>query len=157
MRILIALAFLIFNLPCLATSSDSITVEDDDLSEIPIAVQQAILAMSDEPITDFDGAPCKFVGKPIDLSGSGENNEWAITTASACSWAASAAPVWIVVNQNNSYTVVLDFMTYSLTLGKRRSHGFKHIVLLRATAARTEESFWKFDGATYQLIRMLSP
>ncbi|GAB3358403.1 hypothetical protein [Lysobacter tyrosinilyticus] len=155
MRTFIACVFL-FGLPSLAIAAD-FSVEDEGLTSVPLAVQRAVLAQSKEPIAGRDDKPCKFIGKPVDLPGSGQKQDWVLTTADACSWAASAAPIWVATRQTNGYSIVLSFLAYDLTLGQQKSHGLRHIALMTATAARTEESLWKFDGTTYQLVRVLGP
>jgi hypothetical protein len=127
-------------------------VEEDGLSAPPSSVVSAIVGSQSEPFTDNDDRPCAYEGKRIDLDGDGSAQDWVVTTQDACSWAASAAPVW-VVRGTDGPRVVLHFVTYSLTIGKAASHGLRHIATGRGTAAQIEEQLWKFDGRDYRLVR----
>jgi hypothetical protein len=130
-------------------------VEEDALVPIP---QPAVSAISRAGVgmpTNYEGRPCEFVGKVVALSSGGsEPQDWIATTKNACSWAASAAPIWVLRRQSGEYKVVLFHVTYDLTLGSGTQNGLRHIATARATAARTESQLWKFDGEEYKLAKM---
>src|SRR6185436_8925817 len=86
--------------------------------------------------TDSDDQPClQFVGKPVSLSGDAGSKDWLLTTADACGWAASAAPIFVVRSSGDRYELVLESEGYDLTLGKPISKGLRNIAIGRATAA----------------------
>lgn len=105
--------------------------------------------------TDYQGNVCEFIGKAVALSADNpETVDWIATTKNACSWAASAAPIWVLRRERSGYRVVLSYVSYDLTLGSGSQKGLRHIATARATAARVETQLWKFDGRTYKLARM---
>lgn len=130
-------------------------VEDDALVPIPRPAISAIGRTSVGIPTNNEDRPCEFVGKAVALSSEGsEPEDWIATTKNACSWAASAAPIWVLRRQGDEYKVVLFHVTYDLTLGSGTQNGLRHIATARATAARTESQLWKFNGEEYKLAKM---
>jgi hypothetical protein len=127
------------------------TVEGDTLVQPPGRVASAVERRWKSEFVDRQGAPCRFIGKPIALEPSGPAVDWVLTTADACSWAASAAPVWVVRRVRETYQVVLFHVTYELTIGSVTHNGLRNIATARATAARREDQLWKFDGERYQV------
>jgi hypothetical protein len=135
-----------------SSSAATFTVEDDALVEVPVAISKAVRAIAKSDFVDRAGTICRFVGKRVALDASGGPAlDWVVTTADACSWAASAAPVWVVRHGAGRDQVVLFHLTYDLTIGSQASNGLRNIATARATAARREEQLWKFDGVSYQL------
>lgn len=128
-------------------------VEDPSLVAPPPEVAVAIAASETEPVQGYRGEACRYLGKEVVLDERGNGKDWVVTTAPACAWAASAAPVWVVTRSPPSYKVVLSFVTYDLTIGKGESNGMHHIATGRGTASLLEEQLWKFDGARYKLIK----
>jgi hypothetical protein len=138
--------------PVSARAADFV-VEDPALTDAPAVVVAAITSAAAEPLVDDDGTACRFLSRAVDLDGDGRATDWVATTADACAWAASAAPVWVVYNGGGRARVVLDFVTYDLTLGRPRSHGLRNIATARGTAAMVEEELWRYDGTRYRRIR----
>jgi len=130
-------------------------VEDESLIPLPSEVTAGIARFQKDMPTNYQDQPCKFIGKAVALRDSDPNVDWVATTADACSWAASAAPVWVLVKlPNGQYQVALFHVTYDLTVGSGSQNGLRHIATSRATAARREDQLWKFDGKVYQLSKM---
>lgn len=130
--------------------------EDEALVPVPDEVADGIARYQKKNVpTDYKNRPCKFIGKAVTLREGGPAADWVATTADACSWAASAAPVWVLVKlPDASFQVVLFHVTYDLTVGRASQNGLHHIATARATAARREDQLWKFDGKAYQISRM---
>ena len=128
-------------------------VEDEALKPAPSAVSDAVFARGRAGLQNNRGEPCTFIGKSVNLSLAISTDDWVVTTADACSWAASAAPVWVVRHADSGYRVVLFDVTYDLTIGSVGLNGLRNIATARATAAREESQLWKFDGDNYQLVR----
>ena len=139
---------------CGSAHAADFAVEDDSLVRVPAQVAQSIARAQQEPIIGFDKKPCRFVGKAFDLQDSGSAADWVVTTTDACSWAASAAPVWVLRKTSGGYNMVLSFVTYDLTIGKASQNGMRNLATARGTAARTEYQLWKFDGTEYRLARL---
>jgi hypothetical protein len=130
-------------------------VEDEALVPIPQSAVSTIGRTSAGVPTNYEGKPCEFVGKAVTLdSGESEPLDWIVTTKSACSWAASAAPIWVLRRLGSEYKVVLFHVAYDLTLGNGTQNGMRHIATARATAARSESQLWKLDGEEYKLAKM---
>ena len=130
-------------------------VEDNLLTIVPPEVKTGILQFVSESPANYDGQPCEFIGKTVALKVDGLAVDWVVTTANACDWAASAAPVWVLSKSTNGkFGVVLFHVTYDLTVGSGSQNGLHHIATARATAARREDQLWKFDGKIYQLVKM---
>ena len=126
-------------------------VEDDALVPIPQPAVSAIGHTSAGIPTNYEDKPCEFVGKAVSLSSEvSEPLDWVATTKNACSWAASAAPIWVLRRLDSGYRVVLFHVAYDLTLGRETQNGLRHIATARATAARAESQLWKFDGEEYR-------
>lgn len=126
-------------------------VEDGALVPPPDPVGSAVASVAKADFVDRSGSPCRFIGKPVALAPSGPALDWILTTADSCSWAASAAPVWVVRKIGEKYQVVLFHVTYDVTIGAATVNGLRNVATARATAARREEQLWKFDGERYQL------
>lgn len=126
-------------------------VEDSALVPPPGPVGSAVATVAKADFVDRSGAPCRFIGKPVALAPSGPAVDWILTTADACSWAASAAPVWVVRKVGETYQVMLHHVTYDVTIGAATTNGLRNIATARATASLREEQLWKFDGERYQL------
>jgi hypothetical protein len=150
MRVLFITALLLAGQAFAAT----FTVEDEDLVPVPRAVASTVQNVAKADFADPAGKPCRFVGKAVTLENNkGAATDWIVTTADACSWAASAAPVWVVRNTGGKYEVVLSHITYDLTLGSAVHNGLRNVATARATAARREEQLWVFDGNRYVVSR----
>ena len=139
---------------CGAAQARDFHVEDDALVPVPSQVARTIRKAAPESVLGYDNKPCRLLGKAYDLQDSGSAADWIVTTADACSWAASAAPIWVVRSTKGAYSVVLSFVTYDLTIGKTGENGMRNLATARGTAARTEEQLWKFDGSVYRITRM---
>lgn len=129
----------------------SFYVEDGELVPPPGPVESAVAIVAKADFVDRSGSPCRFIGKPFSLAPSGPALDWIVTTADACSWAASAAPTWVVRKVGEKYQVVLFHVTYDVTIGAATVNGLRNIATARATADRREEQLWKFDGERYRL------
>ncbi|MFZ6638451.1 hypothetical protein ACO0LL_01855 [Undibacterium sp. TC4M20W] len=133
-------------------------VEEKPLLEVPGKVVEAIKAQYKEMPVDYNEKPCRFIGKKIALRAVKDKLEdWAVTTADACSWAAASAPVWVLVKDDtNQYKLVLYAPIYDMTVGSGSQNGFHHIATARATAGWSEQLLWKFDGKVYKLAKKLT-
>jgi hypothetical protein len=130
-------------------------VEDEALVPIPQPAVSAIGRTSGGVPTNYEDKPCEFVGKAVALSSEeSEPLDWIVTTKDACSWAAGAAPIWVLRRLGAEYKVVLFRVAYDLTLGNGTRAGMRHIATARVTAARSESQLWKFDGEEYKLAKM---
>lgn len=138
--------FLLAMVPVIALAED-FTIEDEQLSALPKPVDTAI-----RNIKGFAYAPCKLIGKPIDLVGQGTNSGYVATTANACNWGAAVGPIW-VVRDGATPVAILEHGGYSLTLGKRLQNGLRNIAISAATAGWSSESLWKFDGVRYGRVK----
>lgn len=137
-----------------SSHAGTVTVEDKALVAAPKDVAATISRYEKEPLVNRDGTPCAFIGVPIALDlGAARSDSWLVTTADACEWAASAAPVWIVRQTDQGFRVVLFHVTYSITVGQAGQNGVRHVATSRSTAARYEEQLWKFDGKVYRVTR----
>ena len=149
MRALIGVLFL----ACGGAHGTDFNVELESLGEVPSQVARSIRKAAPESLLGYDNKPCRLIGKAYDLQDSGSAADWIVTTADACSWAASAAPIWVVRSAKGVYGVVLSFVTYDLTIGKTGENGMRNLATARGTAARVEEQLWKFDGSVYRITR----
>ncbi|MBI2768579.1 MAG: hypothetical protein HYX47_03055 [Burkholderiales bacterium] len=131
----------------------TMTVEDDTLVAAPRTVAMGIQRFDKNVPTDYKGKACRYIGKPVALAPDAPERDWIVTTADACSWAASAAPVWVLREAGGQLQVVLFHVTYDVTVGSAAQNGLRNIATARATAARREEQLWKFDGERYQATR----
>jgi len=127
--------------------ADDFTIEDEELTALPKSIEDAIRNRQ-----RFEYPTCKLIGKPIDLSGHGANSGFAATTADACDWGAAQGPIWVVLNGTKP-TTVLEYGGYSVTLGKQLRNGLRNVAISAATAGRSSESLWKFDGVRYAKIK----
>src|SRR5437868_7064270 len=109
------LAFIV-SVAAVSAFGATFTLEDDTLVSPPELVASAVARLTKSEYVDRRGVPCRFVGRPVALEPSGPAVDWVLTTAEACSWAASAAPVWVVRRVRDTYQVVLSYVTYDLTI-----------------------------------------
>jgi hypothetical protein len=121
------------------------TIEDEILAALPPSVEAAIRA---EDSTDF--VSCRLIGKPIGLSGEGTLSGYVATTANACGWGASLGPIWIVRVTKTAAQLVLSDRGYSLTLGKGKQNGLRHVAISGGTAGWYAETLWKYNGTAYK-------
>ncbi len=129
-------------------------VVEEPLSAVPASVSASIYrTISAQDYVDRKGDPCRFVGKSVALESDASTHDWIVTTADACAWAAGAAPVWILQKTTSEYKLVLHHVTYDVTVGSGTTNGLRNIATHRATAARSEEQLWKFDGEQYRILR----
>ena len=118
-------------------------IEENGLRPVPSTADAAIRK------AESDIAECRFEGKTIDLDGDGNATDLVVTTQDACAWGAALGPIWVLRAEKGSFTLVLSYGGYSLTLGKTKSNGLRDIAVMTATAARTETSIWRYDGRKY--------
>jgi hypothetical protein len=129
-------------------------VVEEPLATVPTSVSASILrTISAQVYVDRKGEPCRFVGKNVALELDSSAHDWIVTTAGACAWVASAAPVWILRKTMSEYKLVLHYVTYDVTVGSASANGLRNIATHRATAARSEVQLWKFDGEQYRTSR----
>jgi hypothetical protein len=91
-------------------------------------------------------ADCKFIGKPIDLSGQGKKSDFVVTTTNACDWGASAGPIWVIRGNE----IVLSTSTYSIKLKSEKTNDLFVIQTSHGSAGVASVEFWSFTGKKYK-------
>lgn len=139
-------ALFLATIPFVAIAED-FTVEDEQLTAPPKMIEDAIRNRQ-----KLEYPMCKLIGKSIDLTGQGADSGFVATTADACGWGAAQGPIWVVLNGTKP-TTVLEYGGYSVTLGRQLQNGLRNVAISAATAGRSSESLWKFDGVRYAKIK----
>lgn len=133
------LALLLIFSPVVA-KSDDFSIEEKDLKPASKAIDSAIRK------TNEVEADCKFIGKPIDLSGQGAKSDFVVTTANACNWGASAGPVWII----RGAKIVLSTSAYAIKLKSKKDNGLFAIQTSHGSAGVASVEYWSFTGKKYK-------
>ena len=132
------------NLSPIIAIADDFYIEEKGLQPVSKSIDAAI-----RKTKDLDTS-CKLIGKTINLTGQGQKNDFVVTTANACEWAASAGPLWVVRGNGKTYKVVLSYLTYTLKLRNKKNNGLYAIQTSRGTASMYEIEFWSFTGKQYK-------
>lgn len=144
---------------CLLTQaafSADFVIEEDGLVQAPKEVADAVMSQVEQPVVDDAGKQCALIGKRANLQGGELPQDWIVIPVPPCSWAAAAAPIWVLRSTGKSFQVVLAVPAYDLTVGKASARGMRHLATARATAGWGEEVLWKFDGQKYVQARRKS-
>jgi hypothetical protein len=132
-------------------SAEDFNIEDIDLYPLPQAAASAIYA--DKSFAEYKKEKCRLVGSPVDLSGDGKLQDWIVTSAYGCVWGAATGPIWILHREGNIYSVALASRGQSVTLGKAKQNGHRHVAISAGTAGWYSESLLKYDGTKYVFTR----
>lgn len=138
--------FLLVTHPLLVWAED-VTIEDQRLAALPKPIEDAI-----RNAKSFEYPECMLIGRPIDLTGKRLGSGYFATTAEACLWGAAQGPIWVVLNETKP-VAVLEYGGYLISLAKQTHNGHRNIKVSAATAGRSSESLWRFDGVRYVQIR----
>ena len=141
-------AFILVILSTLACA-DGFYIEKETLKSLPKPVEAAIRMQKKFGLFK----PCKLIGEAINLSDKKSDSSFIVTTSDACGWAASAGPIWIMSKINDSYNVILNFVTYSAELKTDKINGMRQIVTSRSTASLAEYELWSFGGKHYKIVK----
>jgi len=98
--------------------------------------------------TIFESTRCQLVGAPINLSGKKFSSAFFAPTAEACDWGAALEPIWIGLNSTQPVQV-LGYGGHSFSLAKQTQNDLRNIRISTATAGRSYETQWRFDGSRY--------
>ena len=151
-RVFTLAIFITAALTYISAHAEDFAIEDPGLTPVLVQATTAIRKAL-KGIDDGRGKLCEFIGKPVDLDGDGKPSDLVVTRKDACAWGAALGPIIVLKKTGDAFAVVLEAGGYSLTIGKEKQHGLRHIVTSSGTAGLYEERLWKYDGRKYVKAR----
>ncbi len=113
-------------------TAQTITIEDNDLTALPQAIDRAV-----RDHKNFRSTTCKLIGKSFDLANS--KLAYFVTTDDACDWGRAAGPIWVV--KNSESITILASGGYAITLNQEYQNGLRCWLIQwhRASTHNTEK------------------
>jgi len=127
-------------------------IEDPSLKPVPQNAVKTILANEKDP----DLKKCEFIGKPMNLSKTGEEKSQVliVTTDHGCGCGNGLCTIWLLQPKGDLYSVLLSDGGYSMTIVKQNNRKTPDIKFEASTAGWLQESLWKFDGKRYKRMKL---
>ena len=93
---------------------------------------------------------CTFIGKNVDLAGTGKADMLAVTTDNMCFCGHALCPFWVLSKSNKAYKVILDDGGVGFDTAEPKKNGLPSLTI---TVDDWQTTYWEFNGTNYVKVK----